>query len=261
MTSFGLTLSSEEHPPRRLVELGALAEEHGFDFVSISDHFHPWVDAQGHSPFVWSVLGALAERTSHIDVAVGVTCPIMRIHPAVLAQAAATTGQLLDGRFTWGVGTGEALNEHITGQRWPIAPDRIDMLAEAIDVIRQLWSGDEVTFRGEYFTIENARVYDPPTHRIPIIVSAFAPQAAKMAAAVVTACGQAATQTSSRRGRRPAVPAPSTARSRCAGEPTRTRLSSWPIVSGPTAVCPVSSTRTCPHRPTSSRRRPSSPRT
>ncbi len=137
MTSFGLTLSSEEHPPRRLVELGALAEEHGFDFVSISDHFHPWVDAQGHSPFVWSVLGALAERTSRIDVAVGVTCPIMRIHPAVLAQAAATTGQLLDGRFTWGVGTGEALNEHITGQRWPIAPDRIDMLEEAIDVIRR----------------------------------------------------------------------------------------------------------------------------
>jgi G6PDH family F420-dependent oxidoreductase len=184
MTSFGLTLSSEEHPPRRLVELGALAEEHGFDFVSISDHFHPWVDAQGHSPFVWSVLGALAERTSAIDVAIGVTCPIMRIHPAVLAQAAATTGQLLDGRFTWGVGTGEALNEHITGQRWPVAPDRIDMLAEAIDVIRQLWTGEDVTFRGEYFTVENARVYDPPAHDIPIIVSAFAPQAAKMAAAV-----------------------------------------------------------------------------
>jgi coenzyme F420-dependent glucose-6-phosphate dehydrogenase len=182
MTSFGLTLSSEEHPPRRLVELGALAEEHGFDFVSLSDHFHPWVDAQGHSPFVWSVLGALAERTSHIEVAVGVTCPIMRIHPVVLAQAAATTGQLLDGRFTWGLGTGEALNEHITGQRWPIAPVRIDMLAEAIDVIRQLWTGEDVTFRGEHFTVENARVYDPPARGIPIIVSAFAPQAAKMAA-------------------------------------------------------------------------------
>ena len=183
MTSFGLTLSSEEHPPRRLVELGALAEEHGFDFVSISDHFHPWVDAQGHSPFVWSVLGALAERTSDIGVAVGVTCPIMRIHPVVLAQAAATTGQLFDGRFTWGVGTGEALNEHITGDRWPIAPDRIDMLAEAIDVIRQLWTGDDVTFHGEHFTVENARLYDPPSYDIPIIVSAFAPHAAQMAAA------------------------------------------------------------------------------
>jgi len=182
MTSFGLTLSSEEHAPRRLVELGELAERHGFDFVSISDHFHPWVDAQGHSPFVWSVLGALAERTSQIEVGVGVTCPILRIHPVVLAQAAATTGQLLEGRFTWGVGTGEALNEHITGERWPIAPDRIDMLAEAIDVIRQLWTGDEVTFRGNYFAVENARIYDPPTSAIPIVVSAFGPAAAKMAA-------------------------------------------------------------------------------
>lgn len=182
MTSFGLTLSSEEHPPRRLVELGELAERHGFDFVSISDHFHPWVDAQGHSPFVWSVLGALAERTSEIEVGVGVTCPIMRIHPVVLAQAAATTGQLLDGRFTWGVGTGEALNEHITGERWPIAPDRIAMLAEAIDLIRRLWTGEEVTFRGDHFTVENARIYDPPTSAIPIVVSAFGPVAAKMAA-------------------------------------------------------------------------------
>jgi coenzyme F420-dependent glucose-6-phosphate dehydrogenase len=182
MTSFGLTLSSEEHPPRRLVELGALAEQYGFDFVSISDHFHPWVDAQGHSPFVWSVLGALAERTSRVEVAVGVTCPIMRIHPVVLAQAAATTGQLFDGRFIWGVGTGEALNEHITGERWPIAPDRIAMLAEAINVIRQLWTGEEITFRGDHFTVENARLYDPPTQPIPIIVSAFAPRAATMAA-------------------------------------------------------------------------------
>jgi G6PDH family F420-dependent oxidoreductase len=152
--------------------------------VSVSDHFHPWVDAQGHSPFVWSVLGALAERTEHLGVAVGVTCPIMRIHPVVLAQATATTGQLLDGRFTWGVGTGEALNEHITGQRWPIAPERIDMLAEAIEMIRQLWTGDEVTFRGDHFTVENARLYDPPTSAIPIVVSAFAPRAATLAGAV-----------------------------------------------------------------------------
>ena len=182
MTKFGLTLSSEEHAPRRLVEIAAMAEEHGFDFVSISDHYHPWIDEQGHAPFVWSVLGAIAERTSSIDVAVGVTCPIMRIHPAVLAQAAATTGHLLDGRFTWGVGTGEALNEHILGQRWPIAPERIDMLEEAIDIIRQLWSGNEVTVRGEHFTVENARIYDPPSSPIPIVVSAFGPAAAEMAA-------------------------------------------------------------------------------
>jgi len=182
VTKFGLTLSSEEHGPRRLVEIAALAEEHGFDFVSISDHYHPWVDEQGHAPFVWSVLGAIAERTSSIDVAVGVTCPIMRIHPAVLAQAAATTGHLLDGRFTWGVGTGEALNEHILGRRWPIAPDRIEMLEEAIDIIRQLWSGNELTVRGEHFTVENARIYDPPSSPIPIVVSAFGPDAAEMAA-------------------------------------------------------------------------------
>ena len=182
MTKFGLTLSSEEHSPRRLVDLAGLAEEHGFDFVSISDHYHPWIDEQGHAPFVWSVLGAIAERTSAIDVAVGVTCPIIRIHPAVLAQAAATTGHLLDGRFAWGVGTGEALNEHITGQRWPIAPDRIDMLEEAIDIIRRLWTGDEITVRGQHYTVENARIYDPPTSPIPIIVSAFGPAAAEMAA-------------------------------------------------------------------------------
>jgi coenzyme F420-dependent glucose-6-phosphate dehydrogenase len=181
VTSYGLTLSSEEHPPRRLVDIAALAESHGFDFVSISDHFHPWVDAQGHAPFVWSVLGAIAERTSRVGVGVGVTCPIMRIHPVILAQATATASQLLDGRLVWGVGTGEALNEHITGRRWPIAPERIDMLAEAIDVIRQLWSGEEVTFSGEHFTVENARLYDPPTDPIPVIVSAFAAQSAKVA--------------------------------------------------------------------------------
>jgi coenzyme F420-dependent glucose-6-phosphate dehydrogenase len=182
MTNFGLTLSSEEHAPSRLVDIAALAEEHEFDFVSISDHYHPWVDTQGHSPFVWSVLGAIATRTTDLDVAVGVTCPIMRIHPAVLAQATATTGQLLDGRFTWGVGTGEALNEHITGLRWPIAADRIEMLEEAIDIIRRLWSGEEVTVRGDHFTVENARIYDPPSSSIPIVVSAFGSVAAEMAA-------------------------------------------------------------------------------
>lgn len=182
MTSFGLTLSSEEHPPGRLVEMAQLAEDSGFDFVSISDHYHPWLDAQGHSPFVWTVLGAIAQQTNDLDVAVGVTCPISRIHPAVLAQATATTGELFTGRFTWGVGTGEALNEHITGERWPIAPDRIHMLEEAIKLIRELWTGDEVTFRGDHFTVENARIYDPPTHDIPIVVSAFGPAAGEMAA-------------------------------------------------------------------------------
>jgi len=182
MTKFGLTLSSEEHEPKRLVEIAELAEESGFDFVSISDHYHPWVDAQGHSPFVWTVLGAVAASTDSIEVAVGVTCPIMRIHPAVLAQATATTAQLLEGRFTWGVGSGEALNEHILGDRWPPAPKRLEMLQEAIEIVRRLWEGDSVTFEGRHYLVENARVYDPPRQPPPVIVSAFGLKAAAVAA-------------------------------------------------------------------------------
>lgn len=179
---FGLTLSSEEHPPRRLVELARHAEELEFDFVAISDHYHPWLPSQGHSPFVWGVLGAIAEATSSIEVAVGVTCPTTRIHPAILAQATATASLLLDGRFVWGVGTGEALNEHILGGRWPPAPTRLEMLEEAVGVIRRLWTGDEVTHRGQYFTVENARLFDPPSSSPPVIVSAFGPKAAGVAA-------------------------------------------------------------------------------
>lgn len=182
--SYGLTLSSEEHDPGRLVDIAELAESTGFDFVSISDHFHPWIDAQGHSPFVWTVLGAIAERTDAIEVAVGVTCPIARIHPTILAQATATTSHLLAGRFVWGVGTGEALNEHVLGQRWPPAPERLEMLEEAIGLIRALWSGEEVTHRGAHFTTENARIYDPPSEPIPLIVSAFGPKATELAAEV-----------------------------------------------------------------------------
>jgi len=181
---FGLTLSSEEHDPGRLLDIAQMAEESGFDFVSISDHFHPWLDEQGHSPFVWTMLGALAERTERLGVVVGVTCPIMRIHPAVLAQAAATTSQLLGDRFVWGVGTGEALNEHILGDKWPPAPERLAMLEEALDVIRQLWTGDEVSYAGEYFTVENARVYDAPPVEIPVVMSAFGDKAAELAARI-----------------------------------------------------------------------------
>jgi coenzyme F420-dependent glucose-6-phosphate dehydrogenase len=179
---FGLALSSEEHGPGRLVEMAERAEEAGLDFVSVSDHYHPWLDVQGHSPFVWSVLGAIARATRTIHVGVGVTCPTVRIHPAVLAQAAATTGALLPGRFTWGVGSGEALNEHITGDRWPPAPKRIEMLEEAIGVVRRLWSGESVTWYGEHYTVENARIFDLPPEPIPIVVSAFGPVAAGVAA-------------------------------------------------------------------------------
>ncbi|WP_051063120.1 TIGR03557 family F420-dependent LLM class oxidoreductase [Ilumatobacter nonamiensis] len=181
---YGLTLSSEEHPPGKLVEIARAAEDAGFDFVSISDHFHPWIGEQGHSPFVWSVLGAISEATDHIEVGVGVTCPIMRIHPAVLAQAVATTACLLEGRFTWGVGSGEALNEHILGDRWPPAPVRIEMLAESIDVIRKLLSGDSITHYGKHFTVEDARIFDVPDQMPPIVVSAFGERAAELAAEV-----------------------------------------------------------------------------
>jgi coenzyme F420-dependent glucose-6-phosphate dehydrogenase len=184
MTHYGMTLSSEEHDLRRLVDVAELAEDSGFDFVSISDHYHPWVDEQGHSPFVWSVLGAVAERTELIDVAIGVTCPTFRIHPAILAQAAATTAHLLEGRFTWGVGSGEALNEHILGERWPSADLRLERLEEAVELIRELWRGEEVTHRQQHYVVENARIYDPPPKPVPIIVSAFGPAAAQVAGRV-----------------------------------------------------------------------------
>jgi G6PDH family F420-dependent oxidoreductase len=184
MTHFGYTLSSEEHGPRNLVRNATRAEHAGFDFCSISDHYHPWVPAQGHSPFVWSVLGGIAERTSRIEVAVGVTCPLMRIHPAVIAQAAATTALMFDGRFVLGVGTGEALNEHVVGGRWPPPEMRLTMLEEAIDVIRRLWTGETVDHHGQTYTIENARLFDPPDRPIPLVVSGFGEAAADLAGRV-----------------------------------------------------------------------------
>lgn len=184
VSAFGYTLSSEEHPPDQLVTYGRRAEEVGFDFVSISDHFHPWVSAQGHSPFVWTVLGAIAASTRDIAVAVGVTCPTTRIHPAILAQATATTSRLLPGRFTFGVGTGEALNEHVLGHRWPRPEVRRAMLAEAIDVIRALWSGETLDHHGEFYEVDNARLFDPPANPLPIIVSGFGDEAVDLAAEV-----------------------------------------------------------------------------
>ena len=182
MTKFGYTLSSEEHAPEKLVDLAVEAEARGFAFASISDHYHPWISEQGHSGFVWSVLGAIAARTSSLEVGDGVTCPIIRIHPAVLAQAAATTSRLFGGRFTFGVGTGEALNEHILGDRWPPADVRLEMLEEAVALIRELWTGESVTHRGRHYTVEDARIFDRPEGRIPVLVSAFGEQSAQLAA-------------------------------------------------------------------------------
>jgi G6PDH family F420-dependent oxidoreductase len=179
---YGLTLSSEEHEPQRLVDMAVAAEQAGFDFVSISDHFHPWLSTQGHSPFVWSVLGAISQVTDRIEVGVGVSCPIMRIHPAVHAQAVATAACLLDGRLTWGVGTGEALNEHVVGSAWPTAEVRLEMLEESVAVIRRLWSEESVTHRGKHFVVEDARIFDLPGSPPPVVVSAFGEDAARAAA-------------------------------------------------------------------------------
>lgn len=181
MVAFGYTLSSEEHSPSDLVRNAKRAEELGFDFVSISDHFHPWVSAQGHSPFVWSVLGGIAAVTDRIQVGVGVTCPTVRIHPAVLAQATATTSLLFEGRFFWGVGSGENLNEHILADKWPRPEVRLGMLEEAVDIVRKMWTGETVDHDGEFYEVENAKLFDPPQHEIPIIVSAFGEKAAEVA--------------------------------------------------------------------------------
>lgn len=184
MTSFGYTLSSEEHAPNELVANARAAESAGFEFVSISDHFHPWVSAQGHSPFVWSVLGAIAASTERIGVGVGVSCPTTRIHPAIIAQASATTSLLLGDRFFLGVGTGEALNEHVLGHRWPRPAVRRAMLAEAVAIIRRLWTGETVDHHGEFYDVDNARLFDPPTDRPPIIVSGFGDAAITLAAEI-----------------------------------------------------------------------------
>lgn len=182
MTRYGLTLSSEEHPPKHLVEIAVAAEDAGFDFISISDHFHPWIGEQGHSPFVWTVLGAIANATEEVQVGVGVSCPIVRIHPAIYAHAAATTSIMFGDRFTWGVGTGEALNEHVLGDAWPTADVRLEMLEEAIEVVRRLWEGESVTHRGRYFTVEDARIFDVADPPPPILISAFAKGSARLAA-------------------------------------------------------------------------------
>ncbi|HEU5142612.1 MAG TPA: TIGR03557 family F420-dependent LLM class oxidoreductase [Solirubrobacterales bacterium] len=182
MTAIGYTLASEEHGARELVAQAARAEEVGFSFAVISDHFHPWVDAQGNSPFVWAVIGGIAEATERIEVATGVTCPTTRIHPAIVAQAAATAGEMLPGRFSLGVGSGENLNEHILGDRWPPVADRQERLVEAIEVIRKLWEGGLTSHRGKHYRVENARIYSLPEELPPILVAIAGEKSADLAA-------------------------------------------------------------------------------
>jgi G6PDH family F420-dependent oxidoreductase len=168
----GYFLSCEELDPATLVEQARLAEEAGFEALWISDHFHPWNDEQGQSPFVWGVIGAISQVCS-LPVTTAVTCPTVRLHPAVVAQAAATAAVQLEGRFTLGVGTGEALNEHVLGDRWPTEDVRLEMLEEAVGLMRELWAGDFVYHHGRHYTVENARIYTRPEQPVPVYVSAF----------------------------------------------------------------------------------------
>lgn len=184
MPTFGLKLMSELRGPGELVDEAQQAEERGLDFVAISDHIHPWLGDHTHSPFAWSVLGAVADRTDSIGIATGLTCPIVRYHPVIIAQAAATIGAMSDGRFTLAVGAGERLNEHVTGHPWPAIDVRHEMLSEAIDVMRALWTAEDgrfVTIRGRHFIAEDVRVYDRPDSPVPLVVGVSGPAALDMA--------------------------------------------------------------------------------
>jgi G6PDH family F420-dependent oxidoreductase len=179
----GYFLSSEEYTPAELIEQARGAERAGFTALWISDHYHPWVDAQGQSAFVWSTIGALSQVCT-LPITTAVTCPTVRIHPAVIAQAAATSAVLTGGRFRLGVGTGEALNEHIFGDAWPEADVRLEMLEEAVEIMRRLWKGGFVSHRGKHYTVENARVYTLPEKPVEILVSGFGPKSIEVAARI-----------------------------------------------------------------------------
>jgi len=179
----GYFLSTEEYPPAALVAQARAAEQAGFEGLWISDHFHPWNNEQGNSPLVWSVIGALSQVCG-LHVTTAVTCPTERVHPAIVAQAAGTCAELLDGRFTLGVGTGEALNESILGGPWPTLDVRLEMLEEAVALIRELWTGEVVSHRGRHYTVEHARIYNVPAKPPEIFVSAFGPKALEAAARI-----------------------------------------------------------------------------
>ena len=168
MTRFGYTLMTEQSGPRALVDYAVRAEEVGFDFEVSSDHYSPWLTEQGHAPYAWSVLGAVAQATSRVELATYVTCPIQRYHPAVVAQKAATLSLLSEGRFILGLGSGENLNEHITGEGWAPVAQRQDMLEEATTIIRELFGGELVTWQGDYFRVDSARLWDPPESPVEI---------------------------------------------------------------------------------------------
>jgi G6PDH family F420-dependent oxidoreductase len=182
----GYKLSAEGFGPKELIRQAVRAEQAGFDFVEISDHYHPWLDVQGHSPFAWTVLGAIAAKTERIGLATGVTCPTVRYHPAIIAQAAATLAIVSDNRFTLGIGAGERLNEHVVGQGFPSVRGRHERLREALEIINLLWQGGYQSYEGKHLQLEDARVFDLPD-RLPVIaVAAGGKQAAELAAELGT---------------------------------------------------------------------------
>jgi G6PDH family F420-dependent oxidoreductase len=183
MATFGYFLSCEEYTPAQLIDQAQKAEAAGFEALWISDHFHPWNDEQGQSPFVWSMIGALSQVCS-LPITTAVTCPTIRMHPVLVAQAAATSAVLLDGRFRLGVGSGEALNEHILGTAWPTTDVRLRMLEEAVDLMRDLWTGEVISHRGEYYTVDTARIYTRPETPPAVYVSAFGTKAVDTAARI-----------------------------------------------------------------------------
>jgi G6PDH family F420-dependent oxidoreductase len=184
MAEFGYAISSEEHRPLDLVRFAERAEQCGFAFALISDHFHPWVDAQGQSPFVWAVLGGIARATTRLRLGTGVTCPLLRVHPAIVAQAAATAGAMMEGRFFLGVGAGENLNEPVLGDKLPEPTQRLAMLAEAIAVIRLLWQGGKQTHHGRFYTVDEARVYTLPETPVPLYVAGGGSKSSELAGRV-----------------------------------------------------------------------------
>jgi G6PDH family F420-dependent oxidoreductase len=179
----GYFLSCEEYAPADLLDQARYAADAGFEALWISDHYHPWLRSQGQSPFVWSMIGALSQAVQ-LPITTAVTCPTVRIHPAVIAQAAATSAVLTGGRFTLGVGTGEAINEHITGQVWPSARVRREMLAEAVKIMRALWTGEVVYHRGRHYTVDHARLYTLPDAPPPVFVSGLGPASTRLAAEI-----------------------------------------------------------------------------
>ena len=212
MTRFGYTLMTEQSPPRSLVSYAGLAEAAGFDFEAMSDHYFPWLDEQGHAGYAWSMLGAVTQVTEQVDLMTYVTCPILRYHPAVVAQKAATVQILSEGRFTLGLGAGENLNEHVVGAGWPSVEIRHEMLAESVEIISDLFDGGYVTYGGSHYRVDSAKLWDLPDKRVPVAVavsgdqsiSRFAPMtdaliAVEPKAELVSSWDAASAHTSSRK--------------------------------------------------------------